>query len=58
MMDNKLDYLEAQDRANKLLEVYNIEDVLAVSGADEGNILAFLIYWDQLDVPEDIINGS
>ena len=48
-------YMEAEDLANKVLEIYNIEDVLSLSNVDEGKILAFLIYWEQVDIPDDIV---
>lgn len=54
-MSNELTVLEAQSKANDLLEIYNIEDILAISGVDEGEILTFLIYWGQIDIPDDMI---
>jgi hypothetical protein len=55
MNNEKYSYMEAEDLANKVLEIYNIEDILALSNADEGKILAFLIYWEQVEIPDDVV---
>lgn len=49
-MNNEYDWL-----ADKLLSIYNIEDILALAGVEEQEVLEYLIRSEFIEIPEEFI---
>ena len=50
-----LDYNQAKEITEKLLSIYNIEEVIAFCGEEEDELLRYLIANEIIVVPEEFI---
>ncbi len=54
-----MDKCIAEDIANRLLSIYNLEDIIAVMGIDEGRLLVFLLSSGFMKMPtEGVLTGA
>ncbi len=48
-----MDKYVASDIANRLLSIYNLEDIIAIMGIDEGVLLTFLLSSGFMKTPSE-----